>query len=86
MDKTAAFIDQIRWLHEVDYGDFKRKVGLYILRLESSLDPSQKKSVKDLITQMRHEVLYQSHEDVEQTRQSTLKLAEQIHSRLHVRH
>ena len=86
MDKTAQFIDQIRWLHEVDYGDFKRKVGLYISRLETNLDPEKLKIVSDLTAKMRFQLLYQGTGDVEQARTNTLALAEQIQSRLNVRH
>lgn len=89
MEKTEAlgsFIDQVRWLHEVDFGDFKRRVGLYILRTEATMALDKLNSVRDLFAQMRQDLLYVGHADVEVTRKRMIELAEQIRARLSVRH
>ncbi|MGE0763858.1 MAG: hypothetical protein AB7N80_11320 [Bdellovibrionales bacterium] len=89
MDNTnqlGSFIDQIRWLHEVEYGDFKRKVGLYLTRLEKSLDAEKLRAVRDVIAQIRQDVIFNNKDDIEFARRRTLELAELIRARLNVRH
>jgi hypothetical protein len=85
-NSLSAFIEQVRWLHEIDYGDFKRKVGLYIERLQKALPPESQKSVSDLIQLMRQDVIYASEGDIEHARRRTLQLAHEIEARLQHRH
>lgn len=76
------FSDQVRWLHEIEYGDFKRKLGLYLNRLQSSLEPAQQRAARDLFDQIRQDVLFNGKDDIEAARQRTLELADQIRVRI----
>lgn len=79
-------MDQVRWLYEVDYGDFKRKVGLYISRFEQALPPERRNALADLLSQMRDGLLFGQDEDVERARQKTLAVADQMRQRIEFRH
>ena len=81
-----GFIDKVRWVHEVDYGDFKRKVGLYLFRLESQFSADEKARVADLLLQMRMDIVFNPKGDVNSARIRTLELAEQIGVRLKSNH
>jgi hypothetical protein len=72
MDK---FIKQIRWLYEPEFGDFKRKVGLYIHRLEEENPKLQSTEAKKIIAQMRFAVTYDPNGDIESTRLKIIQLA-----------
>ena len=85
-DITTTFSDQIRSLHEVDYGDFKRKISLYIRRLNEKMNPDQTKMVLDLLQQMNTLVLYNATGQIEDTRARVLELATTIEGRLGLRH
>lgn len=72
------FIDQVRWLYEPEYGDFKRKLGLYIQRLEEA-DPTLKKgSGRKIIDSMKTAVMYDPNGDIETTRRKVLQLANEL--------
>lgn len=72
------FIDQIRWLYEPEFGDFKRKVGLYIQRLEES-DPNLRKGQAGKVLEtMKTAVMYDPSGDIESTRRKVLQLANEL--------
>ncbi len=74
----VKFIDQIRWLYEPEFGDFKRKVGLYIERLEES-DPAFKQGrARKILDSMRTIAVYDPNGDIESTRQKILELASEL--------
>lgn len=85
-DIISSFSDQIRTLHEVDYGDFKRKIALYVRRLHQKLDQDQARVVLDVLQQMNTLVLYNASGQVEETRARVLELAETLNQRLKPRH
>lgn len=73
--QVTEFIKRLENLYEVEYGDFKRKVGLYINRLEQGVTGPQSKSV---INEMRNTVLYGPIADIEIVREKTIALAKKL--------
>ncbi len=69
------FIRKVESLHEVEYGDFKRKVGQYVNRLEQRLTDPQARSILDRI---RYVVVYDPPHDTLIAREETLALAQQL--------
>lgn len=69
------FIKKVESLHEVEYGDFKRKVGQYVNRLEQRLSGPEARSI---IERIRHVVVYDPPNDILVAREETLQLAEQL--------
>ncbi len=77
-EALRQFIDQVRWLYEPEFGDFKRKVGLYIQRLEES-NPSLKSGrAKEVLSDMKTTVVYNPNGDIEATRRQLLKMAQEL--------
>jgi hypothetical protein len=79
-EQESAFmkkaIDQIRDLSEVDYGDFKRKAGLYLNRLEQGLK-SATPEVKAQVAKLKTDLLYRAPASVERVRAELIaRLAE----------
>jgi hypothetical protein len=85
-DSLNQFTEQIRALHEIDYGDFKRKAVLYIGRFQQRLDPDQLRATQELLKQMHALVLYGGTARIEKTREQLLDLADQVRERLGQRH
>ena len=79
MEKEVVekFEQQVQWLHEVEYGDFKRKLSLYILRLQQGLQSNRPKVV-ELIESMRDTVIYNPVGDIEITRAKVLDTVEKL--------
>lgn len=72
------FIEQIRWLQEPEFGDFKRKVGLYIQRLLESTPALQRGAAGKAISEIKMEVIYNPNGDMESTRRRVLEIAEKV--------
>ncbi len=85
-DIITTFSDQIRSLHEVDYGDFKRKISLYVRRMAEKFNPDQTRSVLDVLQQLNTLVLYNATGHIEETRARVLDLANTLESRLRLKH
>lgn len=77
-EAVKKFIDQVRWLHEPEFGDFKRKVGLYIHRLVESVPALKQGSSSPLISKMREDVLFNPNGNIEGTRKQILELAQKV--------
>lgn len=78
-EAVLKFIDQVRWLYEPEYGDFKRKVGLYIERLEESLPPDAATGTgQQVLANMRTTVVFNPNGDIESTRRQVIELAAQL--------
>lgn len=76
VNNVKEFIDKVQWLNEVDYGDFKRKVGLYINRLDEAYPKGQRsQKVDNVIATMKDRTLYHSEGDIEDTRFKVVELA-----------
>lgn len=70
------FIDQVRWLYEPEYGDFKRKVGLYIERLEEALpDSVDGADTRSVLENMKSTVVFNPSGDIEATRRQVIQMA-----------
>lgn len=74
-DQVSEFIKRVENLYEVEYGDFKRKVGLYINRLEQSFSDQ---ASRQIILEMRQNVLFNTLGDIEVAREKTLQLARKL--------
>lgn len=77
-EALKKFIDQVRWLYEPEYGDFKRKVGLYIERLEAAHPELTSGEAKTVIASMRSTVIYNPNGDIEVTRRQVIQLAHEL--------
>lgn len=75
---VTKFIEQVRWLYEPEYGDFKRKVGLYIQRLEESNPELKKGQARKVLETMKTAVLFDPNGDIESTRRKILQLASEL--------
>ncbi len=72
-EAVKKFIDQVRWLYEPEYGDFKRKIGLYIERLEEAYPTGQ--DAQKVLADMKSTVIYNPNGDIEATRRQVLQMA-----------
>lgn len=77
-EAVKKFIDQVRWLYEPEYGDFKRKVGLYIERLEESHPGLATKQARQVFENMKSTVIYNSNGDIESTRRQVIQMAHEL--------
>lgn len=77
-EAVRQFIDQVRWLYEPEYGDFKRKLGLYIQRLEEAQPALKSGSANQVLAQIKNSVVYNPNGDIETTRRHVLKLAQEL--------
>ncbi len=78
-DKIDEFIHRIKFLYEPEYGDFKRKVGLYLDRLQQEIGPKAREPrVRDSFEQIKTLIIYQPKDNVEAARQETLSWAKQL--------
>ncbi len=77
-EAVQQFIDQVRWLYEPEFGDFKRKLGLYIQKLEEA-NPALNKGVgQNLFANMKKTVIYSPNGDIETTRRQVIQLAHEL--------
>lgn len=77
-EAVQQFIDQVRWLYEPEFGDFKRKLGLYIQRLEEAHPSIKKGDGGKVIENMKTTVVYNPNGDIEATRREVIQLAAQL--------
>lgn len=77
-EAVQKFIDQVRWLYEPEYGDFKRKLGLYIERLEEAHPELASGKAKDVFANMKSKVIYNPNGNIELTRRQVLEMANQL--------
>ncbi len=77
-EAVRQFIDQVRWLYEPEFGDFKRKLGLYIQRLEESHPSLKSGRAKEVIGEIRTNVVYNPNGDIEVTRRQVIKMAQEL--------
>jgi hypothetical protein len=77
-EAVKKFIDQVRWLYEPEYGDFKRKVGLYIERLEEAHPEFANGQAKQVLANMKSAVIYNPNGNIELTRRQVLQMAHEL--------
>lgn len=73
-DAVTEFKNHIRWLYEPEFGDFKRKVSLYLERLQQAAPAVSKNTVEKI----RETALYNPNGDIESTRRQILELSERL--------
>lgn len=73
-EALKSFIDQVRWMYEAEYGDFKRKLGLYLERLEQSSPELAKGRGRAAFAQIKETVVYSPTGDIEATRRRVLEI------------
>lgn len=74
---VKEFYDKVNWLNEIEFGDFKRKVGLYINRLEDNLK-TQNPEAKKLLSKIKDAVVYNPSGEIEATRMKALELSQKL--------
>ena len=77
-EAVQQFIDQVRWLYEPEYGDFKRKVNSYIQRLEEAHPSFKGGQGGKVLANMKTSVVYNPNGDIESTRREVIQLAAQL--------
>lgn len=77
-EAVRQFIDQVRWLYEPEFGDFKRKLGLYIQRLEEAHPSLKSGRAKEVIGEIRNNVVFNPNGDMEFTRRQVIKMAQEL--------
>ena len=77
-DAVKNFINQVEWLHEAEYGDFKRKVSLYLHRLHDSLKGHLSPEQEQIVQSVKHQLLYKTSGDIEETRRRVIDEIEKL--------
>jgi len=77
-EAVRQFIDQVRWLYEPEFGDFKRKVGLYLQRLEEAQPSLKSGRGKEVLGEIKTSVVYNPNGDIEGTRRMVIKMAQEL--------
>ena len=77
-EAVQKFIDQVRWLYEPEFGDFKRKLGLYIERLEEAHPNLGDGHAKEVFDKLKSTVIYNPNGDMELTRRQVIEMAHQL--------
>ena len=76
---VEQFVQRLEKLTDVEYGDFKRKVGFYITELEKSLGKKITPAKKDVLSRLRLLVVYNNPTpDVEVVREEAIQLARRL--------
>lgn len=57
-DAIHEFVEKVTHLYESEYGDFKRKLGLYMHRLEQDLGASVSSQARAKLLELKHEIVY----------------------------
>ena len=65
------FINKVTTLQEVDIGDFRRRLSLYITRLEEDLQAQGK--IKSTLNEIQYIALYKHYSDIESLRNTVLE-------------
>jgi hypothetical protein len=74
---VKEFYDKVNWLNEIEYGDFKRKVGLYLNRLEENLK-TQNPEAHSLLNRIKDTVVFNPSGEIEATRMKALELSQKL--------
>lgn len=76
------FLQKVQGLHEVEYGDFRRKLGLYINRMEQGLGYPNGEA-RALIAEMRQIVIYNPKPEIDWVREETIEIANKLKKVVH---
>ncbi|NQZ00723.1 MAG: hypothetical protein HRT45_08650 [Bdellovibrionales bacterium] len=81
LDAIAEFEDKVAHLYESEYGDFKRKLGLYMSRLEQDLGASLDRSMKAKLLELKFEIVYSPETtNIESARSRALEVVRSLKS------
>ena len=72
-----AFVDEVEMMAPSNYGDFKRKLDLQVLRLAEKLAPSTP-DMGRRVYDFKEQVIFKPLNDCEAARQIALELAESL--------
>lgn len=72
-NQVKALKKQVEDLTEVEYGDFKRKVGQYINRFERQNEGQLSADLKNKLENIKTYVVYRPNGDIESTKQRLLQ-------------
>jgi hypothetical protein len=68
------YVKKIDKLVEVDYGDFKRKLGQYLIRIEESLGAQARPEAKRTLAELRNRLIYNPQfNDMEEAREYAME-------------
>jgi|GEM_PF-2216756 hypothetical protein len=70
-DKIAELCEKVKDLNEAEYGDFKRKVNLYLLRTGAELRKTDVEE-RNKLREIQQQLLYGSNADIESARSMIL--------------
>jgi len=70
---VQEYADKIDRLVEVEYGDFKRKIGQYLIRLSEALGAHRNTEVRRAIDDLRTHVVFDPNQDIEAAREIVLQ-------------
>ena len=59
-NQVLEYYRKVSSLYEIDYGDFKRKLGQYTNQLEESLGSSASPEIKKALQQIRNQIVFNS--------------------------
>lgn len=76
-EAIEEFMKTVKWVHEFEYGDFKRKLGLYVNRLGERLGKKDQLT-KNILAEMRQVIVFDPDGDIEATRSRAIRLAEKL--------
>lgn len=79
MNAITEFESKVTHLYEAEYGDFKRKLGLYITRLEQDMGQQLTGQGRIQIDELKHQLIYSPETtNIEQARTMALELAQSL--------
>ena len=80
-DAIKEFEDKVTHLYESEYGDFKRKLGLYMRRLEQDLGEATTREMKLKLSELKHEIVYSPEStNIETARSRALEVVRSMRS------
>ena len=78
-DAIKEFVEKIQWIHEIEAGDFRRKLGLYLNRLEQRVpEDQQNKDFKKITAKIRQDFIFSPTSDLETSREEVIDLANHL--------
>ena len=79
-DAAKEFVERLEWIHEVEPGDFRRKLGLYLNRLEQRTPQEQRTlEFRKTLALIRDKYIYcPQTEDLHQIREEVVELAQNL--------
>lgn len=73
----GQFVLAIENMNEVEFGDYKRKLGTYLLRLTESLDRISPAD-QQILAEMQKIIIYDPKGDIEGTKRRCLELSKRL--------